>query len=381
MNSKILRLLCFAVVVFGTVLAGFGQVGGRGPRWYGPQVADPAKCTAPALYWNTLSLEYRYCSAADTWTVLGGIPAGLFSGTPTANRFAYFTDADTVGSSDFQLEQTTGDMVTPTSKKIRAWGATDLSSFTTPFYNYNTAYSVPNSKTAYTAGYYNTTITSFGSGASAGGGLFNTLSFSGVTQSGTTYGVANNLNCSTSATCGTLYGMYGGGGVFGNVSATSISGVTGFLTNNAGNATQMRSLEGVIFMFGAGTATNIDLVSARMTANGAASGTVSNVYGLNLSGWNKGGTATYSNTYGIYADTSIDLGATNKYFIYSLSTSPSLFSGNVTVGGSGKFYVSTSRTPASASATCTTGQIVWDASYLYVCTATNTWKRASIATW
>lgn len=40
-----------------------------------------------------------------------------------------------------------------------------------------------------------------------------------------------------------------------------------------------------------------------------------------------------------------------------------------------------SSTPASASATGTTGQITWDANYIYVCTATNTWKRVAIATW
>ena len=37
--------------------------------------------------------------------------------------------------------------------------------------------------------------------------------------------------------------------------------------------------------------------------------------------------------------------------------------------------------PASASATGSEGQISWDASYIYVCTATNTWKRVAIATW
>jgi hypothetical protein len=37
--------------------------------------------------------------------------------------------------------------------------------------------------------------------------------------------------------------------------------------------------------------------------------------------------------------------------------------------------------PASASSTCTTGQIAFDSSYAYFCTATNTWLRAAIATW
>ena len=39
------------------------------------------------------------------------------------------------------------------------------------------------------------------------------------------------------------------------------------------------------------------------------------------------------------------------------------------------------RTPASATATGTKGDICWDANYIYVCTATNTWMRAELNTW
>lgn len=39
------------------------------------------------------------------------------------------------------------------------------------------------------------------------------------------------------------------------------------------------------------------------------------------------------------------------------------------------------QTPASATAPGTTGQIVWDANYIYVCTATDTWKRSAISGW
>lgn len=41
----------------------------------------------------------------------------------------------------------------------------------------------------------------------------------------------------------------------------------------------------------------------------------------------------------------------------------------------------TASTPASASAAGVAGTIQWDASYIYVCTAANTWKRVAIATW
>ncbi len=38
-------------------------------------------------------------------------------------------------------------------------------------------------------------------------------------------------------------------------------------------------------------------------------------------------------------------------------------------------------TPASATAPGTVGTVVWDANFLYVAVAPNTWKRVAIATW
>ncbi|CAB4131065.1 hypothetical protein UFOVP133_42 [uncultured Caudovirales phage] len=40
-----------------------------------------------------------------------------------------------------------------------------------------------------------------------------------------------------------------------------------------------------------------------------------------------------------------------------------------------------SATPASATATGIAGTVTWDSSYIYVCVATNTWKRTAITTW
>jgi hypothetical protein len=37
--------------------------------------------------------------------------------------------------------------------------------------------------------------------------------------------------------------------------------------------------------------------------------------------------------------------------------------------------------PGTASATGLAGQIAYDTSYIYICVAANTWKRASIASW
>jgi hypothetical protein len=41
----------------------------------------------------------------------------------------------------------------------------------------------------------------------------------------------------------------------------------------------------------------------------------------------------------------------------------------------------TAKTPSSATDTGEAGQICWDADYVYVCVATNTWKRSAITTW
>lgn len=41
----------------------------------------------------------------------------------------------------------------------------------------------------------------------------------------------------------------------------------------------------------------------------------------------------------------------------------------------------TSKTPASAAATGNAGDICWDADYIYICVAANTWKRSAISTW
>ena len=64
---------------------------------------------------------------------------------------------------------------------------------------------------------------------------------------------------------------------------------------------------------------------------------------------------------------------------------------NVSINGTGpttyldingdKMRLRTAKTPATSTAAGSVGDICWDASYMYVCTATNTWKRSAIATW
>lgn len=46
-----------------------------------------------------------------------------------------------------------------------------------------------------------------------------------------------------------------------------------------------------------------------------------------------------------------------------------------------KIRVRTAQTIASATASGNQGEIAWDANYVYVCTATNTWRRSALTTW
>jgi len=52
----------------------------------------------------------------------------------------------------------------------------------------------------------------------------------------------------------------------------------------------------------------------------------------------------------------------------------------LTIASGKKFKILGSRTIASATSSGQEGEICWDSSYLYICVATNTWKRIPL-TW
>ena len=62
----------------------------------------------------------------------------------------------------------------------------------------------------------------------------------------------------------------------------------------------------------------------------------------------------------------------------TLTSMAAITAANVTLGAR---PILPTHTPASATATGIAGEIAWDADYIYVCTATNTWKRAALSTW
>lgn len=100
---------------------------------------------------------------------------------------------------------------------------------------------------------------------------------------------------------------------------------------------------------------------------------------------------------------SVNAGAGTTYFVYNADTSATrmvvtgcAFGGTPTIaktfdamtipdsvfsGNSGVPDMAPFVTPASASAAGVAGTIVRDANYIYICTATNTWKRVAVSTW
>lgn len=94
-------------------------------------------------------------------------------------------------------------------------------------------------------------------------------------------------------------------------------------------------------------------------------------------------------------NTNLLIGTTTQpagsYSIYNASTDQNYFAGNVGIGtaspselldiNSNNIRIRSAKTPASSSDTCDQGEVAWDASFTYVCVATNTWKRSALSTW
>lgn len=146
-----------------------------------------------------------------------------------------------------------------------------------------------------------------------------------------------------------LNGIAGVGVTVGNESSTSISFLSGYMSTTANDiaAGSVGTMRGIYnFSRNSGTVTSwyshiVDAYNGLVVTdywgmwirfrNGNASATAGTVRGISMTGWtNTGGTT--STSYGIYMDTSIDIGTT-RYAFYSLSTSPSLLSGTLRIDG------------------------------------------------
>ena len=174
---------------------------------------------------------------------------------------------------------------------------------------------------------------------------------------------------------GTIYATTSNVGVYG-LSTTS-QGVRGSSTSSYGVYGTSSTLYGV---YGS-SANESGIVGYAITAGKAG------VMGTSTLGYGVCGSATTG--YGGYFIS--PLSGTGLYASSSTGFAAIFMGGNVGIGttsptawldlNSDIIRLRTAKTPASASATGNAGDICWDADYIYVCTATDTWKRVAIASW
>jgi len=77
-------------------------------------------------------------------------------------------------------------------------------------------------------------------------------------------------------------------------------------------------------------------------------------------------------------------GGSSKHFYFgeNSDTGKWIFRGSGNMEIRGKILrIETAKTPTSATDTGNAGEICWDANYIYVCVATNSWKRIGISAW
>jgi len=105
-------------------------------------------------------------------------------------------------------------------------------------------------------------------------------------------------------------------------------------------------------------------------------------------------TTGVNNTFiGSAAADNVTTGTNNIIIGYNVNPSAADATYELDIGGAIKGNLSTkdieiigsldikSDAPAAANSTGTAGTITWDADYIYICTATDTWKRVAISTW
>ena len=163
--------------------------------------------------------------------------------------------------------------------------------------------------------------------------------------------------------------------------ATASTGVT-TLTVRAGSAQSSTNVLQVLASGGGAYFTIDGAFGFGNFANGVTQG--SNV-GMRSTGLTLGSakTALWSSTTSESGTPDLGLArasANNLAVTNGSSTTYATIGADGIILNNGRFQIPTS-TPASASATCTTGTITWDTNFTYVCVATDTWKRAAIATW
>jgi hypothetical protein len=206
---------------------------------------------------------------------------------------------------------------------------------------------------------------SFGITGAQGAGTFSGTG----THTGGTIGVTASSFNTSSGTLSTSQGLY----------ARSWNFSTGTITTSTALFAEIFNLNAT------GTITSANGVRSQI--RNSSTGTITTAKGIDISNWLNSGTVGTS--YGIYLDTSIDVGST-KYALYSLSTSDSYMAGNfglgdsspaalLTVGSGDAFQVNSSGAIAASTGITSSGNYVQSAGTMSLTSANTTQTTTSSA--
>lgn len=234
-----------------------------------------------------------------------------------------------------------------------------------------------------------TTVSAFGAAttlnignASGATNLAGTLDVSSRAAIGNNSSVSSSIGLGVnelySNTSGTLRGVLGSCGL--NPSATSTADCYGVQASVV--AATAQTFSGLL----AGVRAITNLTAAGTIARGhgviselvKSAGTITDYRGFYS--YDTGSSTTVTTAYGVYID---EIGAaTAEYGLYvadlnDATTNYAIYTNAGLVRFGGRVIIADSASPAS-NATGTAGMITWDANYIYVCTATDTWERAAL---
>ena len=161
------------------------------------------------------------------------------------------------------------------------------------------------------------------------------------------------------------------GNVTGNVTGAVTGNVTGNLTGNVtGNVTGdlTGNVTGNVASTGSSSFSTIDV------NGGAIDGTP-----IGANSASTGAFTTLSTT-GTATLPTVDINAGNIDGTNIGASTPGAGTFNALATTGDNIRIDTSQTPSSSSASGTKGEIAYDTDYIYVCVATNTWKRVALST-
>lgn len=169
-------------------------------------------------------------------------------------------------------------------------------------------------------------------------------------------------------------------------------GKIGLSSNGEGNVTDIIGVwsspradgwdyDSGVYIGSPGVVTNMYGIEIYAFASGGAS--VSNMYGVKINDPESNAPpfrdpGTIGNNYGLYIENFGTTHTTGETYALYVEGQESYFGGNITTSG---VFNMPSNPPATAGAAGTRGDIAWDADYIYVCVADNTWKRSSLSSW